>query len=287
MMLLLTGVTGKTGGESARALLKKGIPLRAIVRNAEKAASLKAAGVELVIGDVTDKAVLDKAMTGVDKALMTIPNGEKQLDLEKQFIDVAKQKGVKHLVKMSSMEAVADAKSPIAKIHYASEQYLQQSGLAWTMIKPNFFMQNFLGSAGTINEQGKFFLPMGEGKTVMADTRDIGACVAAVMTGTGHEGRKYEITGPEVLSFADAADRFSRALGRRIEYVYVPMEAYRKTLARFLTNEWHLNAVCALFREIAEGDTPHTTDTVQKLTGKPPISLEQFVRDHKAVFTPA
>jgi uncharacterized protein YbjT (DUF2867 family) len=284
-MLLLTGVTGKTGGASAQALLRKGVPLRAIVRNAEKAEFLKAAGVELVIGDVADKAVLEKAMTGVDKALMTLPNGEKQLDMEKQFVDVAKAKGVKHLVKMSSMEASPDAKSPIAKIHYASEQYLQKSGLAWTMMKPNFFMQNFLGSAGTIKEQGKFFLPMGEGRTVMADTRDIGACVAAVMTGQGHEGQKYEITGPEVLSFADAAARFSTVLGRKIEYVHVPMEAYRPTLARFLTNEWHLNAVCELFQEIAEGETPHTTDSVQMLTGKPPVSFEQFVRDHKAVFT--
>ncbi|MEO8444771.1 MAG: SDR family oxidoreductase [Gammaproteobacteria bacterium] len=284
-MLLLTGVTGKTGGASAQALLKKGVPLRAIVRNAEKAAALKAAGVELVIGDVTDKAVLEKAMVGVDKAFMTMPNGEKQLELEKQFIDVAKQAGVKHIVKMSSMEAVANAKAPIPKIHYASEQYLQGSGLDWTMIKPNFFMQNFLGSAGTIKEQGKFFLPMGEGKTAMADTRDIGACVAVVMTAPGHAGQMYEITGPEVLSFADAAARFSKVLGRKIEYVHVPMPAYRQTLARFLTNEWHLNAVCELFQEIADGHDLHITDTVQKLTGKPATSLEQFVRDHQAAFT--
>jgi uncharacterized protein YbjT (DUF2867 family) len=284
-MLLLTGVTGKTGGASAEGLLRKGVPLRAIVRNAEKAESLKAAGIDLVVGDVGDKAVLQKAMNGVSKALMTIPNSERQLELEKQFVDVAKKSGVRHVVKMSSIEATAGAKSPIAKIHYASEQYLQKSGLAWTLMKPSFFMQNFLGSAGTIKEQNKFFLPMGQGKTVMVDTRDIGACVAAVMTGTGHEGQKYEITGPEVLSFADAADRFSKVLKRKIEYVHVPMEAYRKTLARFLTNEWHLNAVCALFQEIAETQTLHTTDTVQKLTGHAPISFSQFVKDHQAVFT--
>jgi uncharacterized protein YbjT (DUF2867 family) len=284
-MLLLTGVTGKTGGASAQALLKKGIKFRAIVRNPEKAAALKAAGVELVIGDVTDRAVLEKAMTGVDKALMTMPNGEKQLDLEKQFVDVAKARGVKHVVKMSSMEAIPNAKAPIPKIHYASEQYLQKSGLAWTMIKPNFFMQNFLGSGGTIKEQGKFFLPMAQGKTVMIDTRDIGACVAVVMTTPGHEGQAYQLTGPEVLGFADAAERFTKVLGRKIEYVHVPMPAYRQTLARFLTNEWHLNAVCELFQEIADGQDLHLTGTVQKLTGKSPTSLEQFIRDHQAVFT--
>jgi uncharacterized protein YbjT (DUF2867 family) len=284
-MLLLTGVTGKTGGASAQALLKKGIKFRAIVRNAEKAAALKVAGVELVLGDVTDRAVLEKALTGVDKALMTMPNGEKQLELEKQFVDVARAKGVKHVVKMSSMEAVADAKAPIPKIHYASEQYLKQSGLAWTMIKPNFFMQNLLGSGGTIKEQGKFFLPLGQGKTVMVDTRDIGACVATVLTAPGHEGKAYEITGPEELTFGDAADRFTKVLGRKIEYVSVPMAAYRQTLARFLTSEWHLNAVCELFQEIADGQDLHVTGTVQALTGRPATSLEQFIRDHQAVFT--
>lgn len=284
-MLLLTGATGKTGGASAKALIAKGVPLRAIVRNAEKAAALKAAGVELVIGDVTDRAVLEKALTGVDKALMTMPNGEKQLDLEKQFVDVAKSKGVKHVVKMSSMEAVPNATAPIPKIHYASEQYLKQSGLAWTLIKPNFFMQNLLGAGGTIKEQGKFFFPFAQGKTVMIDTRDIGVCVAAVMTGAGHEGQAYELTGPEELSFADVADRFSKVLGRKIEYVHMPMPAYRQVLARFLTNEWHLNAVCALFQEIADGQDLHLTGAVQKLTGKPPTSLEQFIRDHQAVFT--
>jgi uncharacterized protein YbjT (DUF2867 family) len=97
----------------------------------------------------------------------------------------------------------------------------------------------------------------------------------------------YEVTGPEVLSFADAAERFSKVLGHKIVYVHVPMEGYRTTLARFLTNEWHLNAVCELFQEIAEGGALRTADTVQKLTGNPPISFEQFVREHKAVFTPA
>lgn len=284
-MILLTGVTGKTGGASVQALLKKGVPLRAIVRNAEKAAGLKAAGVELVVGDVSDRTVLEKALAGVDKAFMTLPNGEHQLDMEKQFIDIAKAQGVKHLVKMSSMEAVPDARSPIAKIHFEAGEYLKKSGLAWTLMQPNYFMQNFLASAGTIKAQGKFFLPMAQGKTVMNDTRDIGACVAAVLTGSGHEGLAYEITGPEVLGFADAAERFTKVLGRKIEYVYVPMDSYRQTLAKFLTNEWHLNAVCALFQEIADGHDWRVTDGVQKLTGKAPIPLEQFIRDHEAAFS--
>ena len=146
-------------------------------------------------------------------------------------------------------------------------------------------MQNMLGSAGTIKEQGKFFLPMADGKTAMVDVRDIGAVAAVVLTGSGHAGQSYEITGPEILSFHDVAARFTKVLGRKIEYVHVPMPAYRQTLSKFLTNAWHLNAVCELFQEIADGHDLHLSDSVQKLTGKPPISLEQFIRDHQAVFT--
>lgn len=284
-MILLTGVTGKTGGATLKALLGKGVPLRAIVRNPDKAAGMKDAGVDLVVGDVTDKAVIDKALRGIERALMVMPNGETQLDSEKPFIDAAKAAGVKQLVKMSSMEAVADAKAPIPKVHYQAEQYLRASGLDWTLLKPNFFMQNLLGSAGTIKEQGKFFLPMADGKTVMADVRDIGAVAAVTLTGAGHGGQTYEITGPEILSFHDVAARFTKVLGRKIEYVHVPMPAYRQTLSKFLTNEWHLNAVCELFQEIADGHDLRTSDSVQKLTGKPPTSLEQFIRDHQAVFT--
>jgi len=283
-MILLTGATGKTGGETAKALLAKGVKIRALVRSPEKAAALKAAGAELVAGDVSDSAALAKALAGVDRALLILPNGEQQLALEKQFTDAAKQAGVKHLVKMSSMEAVADAKSPIPRAHWASEEYIRASGLTWTMIKPNFFMQNLLAFAGPIKEQSKFFLPMGKGQTVMIDARDIGAVAAAVLSGDGHEGQSYQVTGPEVLNFTDVADRFTKVLGRKIEYVDIPMDAYREKLSHVLTSKWHLNAVCELFGEIAECPLLEVTDTVKRLTGRDPRPLRQFIEDHRAAF---
>ena len=282
-MILLTGVTGKIGGETAKQLVAKGASLRALVRDEAKAADLKAAGVELIVGDIADAETVRKAMDGVEKAFLLLPNGEQQLAWEKQFTDLAVESGVKHLVKMSSMEAVADAETPIPQAHWASEEYIRASGLDWTMVKPNFFMQNLLASAGTIKEQRKFFLPMGEGTTGMADARDIGAVCAEVLTGEGHVGQSYEITGPEVLSFYDAAERFSEVLGETVEYVAMPMEAFRERMTGILV-PWHLNAVCELFREIAEIGLDHTTSTFKELIGRDPISLSQFVEDHAAAF---
>jgi uncharacterized protein YbjT (DUF2867 family) len=279
-MILLTGATGKTGGETAKQLIEKGASLRALVRDEAKAAPLKDAGVELVVGDVLNADDVRRALEGVGKCFMLLPNGKRQLELEKQFTDLAVAAGVKHLVKMSSMEAVADAQTPIPQAHWASEEHIRASGLAWTMIKPNFFMHNLLANAGTIKEQRKFFLPMGNGTTGMADIRDIGAVAAEALSGTGHEGQSYEITGPEILTFYDVADRFSEVLGEKVEYIAIPMEQYREKLSQFLTDPWHLNGVCELFREIAEIGLDHTTDTFKQLIGRDPVSLKQFIEEN-------
>ena len=292
-MILLTGVTGKTGGETAKQLLQKGARLRALVRDEARAADLKAAGVELVVGDVSDADTVRRALKGAEKAFLTLPNGRHQLEQEKQFTDLAVAAGVKHLVKMSSMEAVAHAETPIPRAHWAVEEYIRGSGLTWTMVKPNFFMQNLLSSAGSIKAQRRFSLPMGNGTTGMADIRDIGAVCAEVLTGQGpagqgpvgmgHAGQSYEITGPEVLTFHDVADRFSAVLGEKVEYVPMPMEQFRERMSKIL-EPWHLNAVCELFREIAEIGLDHTTDTFRKLIGRDPRSVTQFIQDHVALF---
>jgi uncharacterized protein YbjT (DUF2867 family) len=282
-MILLTGVTGKTGGETAKQLLARGARLRAIVRNEAKAADLKAAGVELIVGDVGDAETVKRALKGVDKAFLTLPNGKNQEAQEKQFTDLALAAGVKHLVKMSSMEAVAHAETPIPKAHWAVEEHIRASGIGWTMVKPNFFMQNLLSSAAGIKANRRFSLPMGNGTTGMADIRDIGAVCAEVLTGNGHAGQSYEITGPEVLTFADVAERFSAVLGVKIEYVPMPMDQFRTRMTGVL-EPWHLNAVCELFREIAEIGLDHTTNTFRKLMGREPRSVTQFIQDHVALF---
>lgn len=284
-MILLIGATGKVGGEAARALLARGVKPRVLVRSAEKAAPLAAAGAELVVGDALDKASVARALEGSDKLFLLLPNGEQQLDQEKQIVDLAAAAGVRHIVKLSSMESLPDATAPIPQIHWASEEYIRASGVAWTMIRPNFYMQNFLGSAASIREKKLFSLPMGDGKTAMADTRDIGAVVAEVLTGEGHEGKSYDITGPEVLDFHQVAERFSAVLGTPISYVAADPAVYLGILKRVLPNEWHANAVSTLFGEIAEGLVlPKRTDTFRELMGREPIALEQFIGDHIDLF---
>lgn len=284
-MILLMGATGKTGGAVANELIKRGVPLRALVRDADKAVMLKEAGVELVVGDAGNRNEVGKALDGVEKAMLALPNSQEQRDMEMQFVDLAVEAGVRHLVKLSSLEARADATSPIPMLHWAVEQHVRASGMNWTMVRPNFFMQNLLASGFTIKSEGKFYLPMGEGIVVPIDCRDIGAAIAETLTGEDHQGQSYEIGGPEQLTFHDVADKFSEVLGKKIEYVDQDPVAYRERVAPFLSSEWHTDSVMTLFGEIREGVLiPQVNDTFKELVGRDPISFSQFVHDHIRVF---
>ncbi len=284
-MILLTGATGKTGGAVANELVNKGVPLRALVRDADKAAALQEAGVELVIGDAGDRTIVAEALDGVEKATLILPNSQEQQSMEMLFVDLAVEAGVKHLVKLSSFEAVPEATSPIPALHYEVEEHIRASGLDWTMIRPNFFMQNMLGGAHTIKTEGKFYLPMGDGVTVMMDCRDIGAAIAETLVGSGHEGRSYELSGPELMTFHDVAEQLSAVLGKKIEYVDQDPATYRERVAPFLSSEWHADAIMILFSEIVDGVMPpKVTDTFSKLVGREPISFRQFVQDYIGAF---
>ena len=283
-MILLTGATGKTGSATAKALNEKGITFRALIRNEEKRGDIESLGGEVVIGSIENKEAVDQSMGDVETALILLPNSENQLSLEKQLVDSAKQAGAKRVVKMSSIEATPDATSPIPKLHLESEEYIKQSGLSWTMIKPNFYMQNLLASAGTIKDQGKIFLPMGEGKTGMIDTTDVGKVLAKVLSEDGHESMNHEITGPEILSFNEVAEIFSKGLDKQVDYVDVPLAAYKETLGQFLTNQWHLDAVIDLFKGIADGGIEEKTDTYSELMGESPKSLSEFISENSFIF---
>lgn len=283
-MILLTGATGKTGSATAKALNEKGITFRALIRNEEKRGDIESLGGEVVIGSIENKEAVDQSMVDVETALILLPNSENQLSLEKQLVDSAIQAGAKRVVKMSSIEATPDATSPIPKLHLESEEYIKQSGLSWTMIKPNFYMQNLLASAGTIKDQGKIFLPMGEGKTGMIDTTDVGKVLAKVLSEDGHESMNHEITGPEILSFNEVAEIFSKGLDKQVDYVDVPLAAYKETLGQFLTNQWHLDAVIDLFKGIADGGIEEKTDTYSELMGESPKSLSEFISENSFIF---
>lgn len=285
-MILLTGVTGKTGGETARQLAAAGVPFRALVRDLDRAGAFKSLAAELVQCPLEDRAGLADALAGIEKAVLIMPNGEHQLDLERQFIDVAAAAGVRHLLYLSSIESVPENPNPITQMHVAAERHLQDSGLQWTMIRPSFFMQIFLTQAPRIRDAGQIMFPAGEGTIATTDLRDVGAVMVKALTESGHENKSYDLTGPELLTLGECADRFADVLGRPIEYIDQPIGEFADRLRAVGIAEWRVQAVCKEFEGIARGIIDHTTDTIKRLLGRPPCSLAQFVADHRDVFSP-
>lgn len=284
-MILLTGITGKTGGEVLRALLGRKLPLRALVRDPDRARHLAAPQVEFVRGDFEDAASLEQAMQDIDQAFMVMPNSEKQLQNEMRFVDVARGAGVRSVVKLSASGADANSPALLKRFHGLSEAHLANSGLAYTIVRPNFYMQNMLQCAGSIAADDSFHLPMGAGRTGLIDVQDVGDFIACVLTGSGHEGQTYYITGPEILSFKALAEHMSDVLGREIEYVDIPASEFGQQLRAAGASDWHIDAVGELFEIIASDGGAKMTQTFEAVCGRPPGTFKQFVERHAAAFS--
>jgi uncharacterized protein YbjT (DUF2867 family) len=279
-VILITGATGKTGGEVARQLAAIDMPFRALVRDPDKAAHIRDLGAEVVGGDCADEASLAAALKGIGKAFLVLPNNEEQLVLEKKFTDACVAAGVQHLVYLSSLESVPESKNPITQNHVAAQNYIRASGMEWTMIRPTFFMQNFETYAPRIKSARQIVLPVGHGTVSATDLRDVGEVIRDVLTKPGHASRSYDLTGPELLTFSEIAERFSQMLGMTVEYVDQPMEEFAELLRKLGLSEWRVDAVCKELEAIAAGVVDHTTDTIEELLGRSPTSLEQYIQDH-------
>lgn len=282
-MILLTGITGNIGGATARALLDKGVRFRAMARDPAKAAVWAEKGVEIVQGDFEDAAAVTRALTGVDRALLVMPNGEHQERAEIAFVRTATAAGLKWLLKLSSPEAVRGTTSPIPLAHIAAEDAIMASGMKWTFVRPSFFMQNFRGSVKAARATGKLSMPMGRGTIAVTDNNDAGLFIAHVMTdadSTKHHGQCYDITGPDpVMTFSDVARLLSEVIGQPVAYDDCDPKAFQEAIRPFHRNQWHSDAVAYLFAEIANGRTPgHKTDTFQKIMGRPGRSLKEYLQ---------
>ena len=281
-MILLTGITGNIGSATARALLDQGVKFRALVRNLEKAEPWAEKGVELLQGDLDDAASVQRALAGVDRALLVMPNGEFQERAELAFTQAAQAARLGWLIKLSSPEAVRGTTSPIPLAHIAAEDAIMASGLKWTFVRPSFYMQNFRGSVKTAQTTGKLSMPMGNGTIAVTDNNDAGLFIAKILTdadSTPHYGQCYDITGPDpVMSFHDVARAIGETIGKPVVYDDCDPKAFQEAIRPFHRNQWHSDAVARLFAEIANGRTPgHKTDTFQKIMGRPGRSLREYL----------
>lgn len=284
-MVLLIGATGKIGRTVATRLAEAGVAARALVRDPARAADLAAVGVEIVQGELTDRATLDRALAGVDKVYLAIGRTPDQEALENGVIDAAAAAGVGHIVEISVVGAAPDAIVGIARWHHAIETHLAESGVPATVLRPNFFMQNYLGSAGSIAGEGKFYGNSGQGRTSLIDDRDIADVAVAALTGDGHAGQTYTLTGREALTQADVAAQIGAAIGKSVDYVNLTDDQMRGALLGMGVPEWLADDFVALGVVQQNGWAAGISDDVERVLGRPPRTFAEFTRDSAAAFT--
>lgn len=282
--VLVTGATGNTGPGLVSALCAAGVDVRVLVRDEAKARPLKAMGAEVVLGDLDRPETLEPAIAGVDKVYLLTWNGPTQAQQVSDFIRAAKRVGAPHIVRHSMW---GSPRSRIIGQGEQAEAEIAASGLPWTMLKPTFFMQNTLMAAPTIANDGVIYWDMKDGRLGMIDVRDIVDVAVSVLTGDGHEGQRYVLTGPAAISFHDVAAAFSSVLGKQVAYVPVPGEASLQSMIGMGFSEWVARGYMELSEGFSEGFASQTTDNVARLTGHPARSFEQFARDFAGAFRSA
>jgi uncharacterized protein YbjT (DUF2867 family) len=284
-MILITGATGTTGREVVAELHRLGAKgVRALVRDPARADFIREAGFEAVAGDFERPDTLGAALEGVARALLLTPPTPETVNQQREFIVAAAQAGVLHVVKLSAIGADADSPEGFGKWHGQSENLLKTSGLKWTMLRPNFFMQNLLGQARQIAATGGIYQPVGDARASFVDVRDIAAVAARTLTEEGHEGQTYTLTGPEALSYQDVAAKLSEATGRTVNYVPVSPEQFRAGALGAGLPEWLVSALERLNELFASGQAAPVTDDVSRVGRKEPATFEQFARDNAKAF---
>jgi uncharacterized protein YbjT (DUF2867 family) len=286
MTVLVTGATGNVGAHVVDELRNRGAAVRAFVRDPARAAERFGADVEVAVGDFTDQASIRGALRGVDRVFLSSADGPRKVEHEAAVVDAAAAAGVALIAKASTVSAEAGSPLPAFDWNGRSEDHLRRSGVPATVLRSHFYMTNLLAAAEQVREHGRLVAPAGQGRLAMIDPRDVAAVAAAVLVDEGHEGRTYELTGPEAVSYSDVARELSRATGATIEYVDAPEDAARQGLEASGMPGWLVEHLVGVFGLIRLGAFARTTDTVRALTGGEPRSFAQFARDNATLYAP-
>jgi len=282
-MILVTGGTGMVGSEIVRLLSQQGVAARALIRDPWKGQKLP--GITWVAGDLSKPETLTKAFDGAQTLFLISSIHQDTVALQHNAIEAARNAGVKHIVKLSAFGASDHSKAPICLWHYQVEKEMQVSGMDWTILRPHHFMQNLLGQAEYIINDGVVYSASGEGKIPYIDARDIAAVAAVTLTKPGHQGKKYVITGSELLSYRDAAEIIGKTVGKQLRFVDESPEQARARRMREGYAPGILESALAISAyQRAGGKTATITNVVSDLTGRSPRTFADFVRDYAVAF---
>jgi uncharacterized protein YbjT (DUF2867 family) len=280
-MILITGASGNVGSEVLKQAAAAGLELRAAYQSAARIGAAPR-GIETVILDYQKPETVRLALRGVQTVFLVGPPTANLPELEANLVDEAQRAGIRHLVKLS---ALGGRKAIFPSLHRQSEERIEACGIPYTFMRPNGFMQNFVTyNSATIKSQNAFYGCQGDGAVSHIDIRDIAAAIVAVLSGSGHEGKAYALTGPEALTQEQVAEKLSKATGRTIKYVDLPVAEVKKAMLGSGMPEWSADAVLDLTSLYREGGASLVDPTVEQLMARKRNTFDQFARDYVSAF---
>lgn len=282
--ILVTGATGTVGSRLAHSLATSSdLNVRALVRDEAKAGELASLGIELRRGSFEDEASLTAALRGVDTLVLITAAGPRAGEQAAAAIERARGAGIRKIVRLSAIKASPDGPTDNTRQHGRTERLLRDSGLAFVALRPQYYMQNVLGSLASILREGVLYAGVGDARIGMIDTRDVADCMERAVRTGDFDGQSLELTGPESVSHEQVAATLSEALARPVEYVAISPEAVGESM-RPASGDWLAQLMVDYMRAYSGGFGDFVTDAVQAMTGRPARSLAAFARE---VFAPA
>lgn len=275
LRIMVTGATGTIGSELVRQLHAQGRDVVAVSRElARLPKDIKGMQVPL-----ENRYLLEQAFRNIDVLVFIQPLCEGMIQQAENVIGAARSSGVQFILKVSGMGAFAGSRYLYQRVQGEADDLLIQSGLRYSLLKPNTFMQCFLKSHYESLMAGTLYLPQGEGRTSFVDARDV-ADVAALLLRDPWRYQKQEwvLTGDRALSNAEAVSIISNFARRRVSYVPVTEEAARRTFSRDVSS-WEQEAQISQHRAAREGAVAEVSDSLRKILGREPRNFEQFCRD--------
>lgn len=287
--VLVTGAAGRTGGAAVDAALKLGLPVRAFVHADDaRAATLRARGVEVAIGDLSNIDSVRPALEGVRAAYFVYPIRPGIIDASAYFAIAAKEAGVGAIVNMSQISARRDSKSHAAQDHWVAERVFDWSGVPTTHLRPTFFAEWLIypRSAETISKEKRIAIPFGTGRHAPITAEDQGRLIGHILADPApHAGETYKLFGPVEMDYYGIAAAVSEALGVEIAYTPISIDEFRRDLSEkqhyppFLVQ--HLAEVA---QDCRNGLFAGTNDVIERVTGKPPMTVQAFISQHRQAF---
>ena len=282
-MITVFGATGNTGSPLVDTLLAKGAAVRAVTSDPAKVENLKAKGCEAVTANFTDPAALERACAGAERIYLVTPAHLDMRRWKANAIEAAKAAGVRHVVLATGLGASPKAKVTFGKWHSETQELLKESGLDWTFVQPTYFMQNLLWQADTIARDGVYYDDLG-GPVAWIDARDIADVAAEALTGAGHEGKTYGLTGPEALTGEDIAAMLSEVTGRAITCAPLSVEDARAAMIAAGMQEEVAAAMVELASIAPKGYLAGVETTVSDVLGRPARRLRDFIAGNRDAF---